>query len=108
LANLNKVYRPLRANSTLAVGGAATLESTLAVTGLVTLTQALILTNATVGSAAANTFRISSKDFTSGNTMLSINSEGTSVATATPSANRTIAIDYNGSTYYLIASTSAS
>jgi hypothetical protein len=41
MSNMHKIYKPLRANSTMEVGGAATLESTLAVTGATTLTGAL-------------------------------------------------------------------
>jgi len=52
--------------------------------------------------------KIGAKDLSAGNTMLAIQTEGTCVGTGTPTADRTIAIDVNGTTYYLLASTSSS
>ena len=66
------------------------------------------MNNVTLSAAAANSFKIGSVDLTSGNTMLSMYGEGTCVGTGTPSADRTIGVKVNGTTYYILASTSAS
>lgn len=58
-------------------------------------------------SSVADTVQIYSKDLTAGNTMLGLRTEGTNVGTGTPSANRTVAFELNGETYYLLASTTA-
>ena len=51
---------------------------------------------------------IFSSDLSAGNTQLSLYGEGTSVGSGTPTADRTISINVNGTQLYLIASTSAS
>lgn len=74
-----------------------------------TFTDELILTNVGAASAVANRLVLSAVDLSAGNTMLAINTEGTDVVgTGTPTADRTIAIEINGTTYYIITSTSAS
>ena len=74
-----------------------------------TFTDELVLHNDGAASAASDTIRLSAKDLSAGNTMISVNTEGTSsLGTGTPTQDRTIAIDYNGTTYYILASTSAS
>lgn len=74
-----------------------------------TFTDELVLHNDGAASAASDTIRLSATDLSAGNTMLSVNTEGTSsLGTGTPTQDRTIAIDYNGTTYYILASTSSS
>lgn len=69
----------------------------------------IILHNDGPVAAPADSLVISATDLSAGNTMLSINTEGTaSLGTGTPTQDRTIALEYNGTTYYLLASTSAS
>jgi hypothetical protein len=56
----------------------------------------------------ADAIQLFSTDLSAGNTILGIYTEGTGiVGTGTPTADRTIAININGTVYYLIASTSA-
>lgn len=70
--------------------------------------KCLAIGNQTLGSATADMVQITSKDLTSGNTMLAIRTEGTpvSAAVATVSTDK-IAIEVNGTTYYLLATTVA-
>ena len=79
------------------------------------------LATATFGTSATNTFSIASgtapssgvadtvqlysSDLSAGNTIPSWYTEGTNVGTGTPAANRTIALRFNGTVYYLLAST---
>jgi hypothetical protein len=53
----------------------------------------------------ADTVQFYSTDLSAGNTMPSFYTEGTNVGTGTPTANRTIAVRFNGTVYYLLAST---
>jgi len=55
-----------------------------------------------------DTIRIGAQDLSAGNTMLALETEGTPIGSGTPIANKTIAISVNGTTYYLVASTSSS
>lgn len=74
-----------------------------------TFTDELILTNVGAAAAAADKLVLSAVDLSAGNTILAMNTEGTGVVgTGTPTADRTIAIEVNGTTFYIIASTSAS
>ena len=74
-----------------------------------TFTNELILFNVRASSASSNKLNVSAVDLSAGNTILSINTEGTGVVgSGTPTANRTVAIEVNGTVYYLIASTTAS
>lgn len=92
-------------------------------------TQRMILTGsnnlglatATFGTSATNTFSVAngtapttgvadtvqyySSDLSAGNTIPSWYTEGTNVGTGTPTADRTIAVRFNGTVYYLLAST---
>jgi hypothetical protein len=69
-------------------------------------TQCLAIKTGTAATASpADTITIYSTDLSAGNTMLSIYTEGTTVGTGTPTANRTIAVRINGTVYYLLAST---
>jgi hypothetical protein len=52
-----------------------------------------------------DTVQYYSSDLSAGNTMPSWWTEGTNVGTGTPTANRTIAVRFNGTIYYLLAST---
>lgn len=79
------------------------------------------LATATFGTSATNTFSVAngtapttgvadtvqyySSDLSAGNTIPSWYTEGTNVGTGTPTADRTIAVRYNGTVYYLLAST---
>jgi len=79
------------------------------------------LATATFGTSATNTFAVFtgtapttgpadsvqfySTDLSAGNTIPSFYTEGTNVGTGTPTANRTIAVRFNGTVYYLLAST---
>lgn len=80
------------------------------------------LATATFGTSATNTFSVAngtapttgvadtvqyySSDLSAGNTIPSFYTEGTGiVGTGTPTANRTIAVRFNGTVYYLLAST---
>ena len=56
-------------------------------------------------SGVADTVQLYSSDLSAGNTLPSWYTEGTNVGTGTPTANRTIAVRYNGTVYYLLAST---
>jgi hypothetical protein len=53
----------------------------------------------------ADTVQFYSTDLSAGNTIPSFYTEGTNVGTGTPTANRTIAVRFNGTIYYLLAST---
>lgn len=66
------------------------------------------LTNRTAPTAGtADAVKMYSKDLSAGNTMLGIRTEGGgSLGTGTPTANRTVAIEYDGVTLYFLASTS--
>ena len=95
----------------------------LGATQRMTLTGAnnLGLATSTFGTSATNTFsvftgtapttgpadtvQLYSSDLSAGNTMPSWYTEGTNVGTGTPTADRTIAVRYNGTVYYLLAST---
>jgi hypothetical protein len=62
--------------------------------------------NGTAPTASTNdTVQYYSSDLSAGNTMPSWWTEGTNVGTGTPTANRTIAVRFNGTIYYLLAST---
>jgi len=62
--------------------------------------------NGTAPTASTNdTVQYYSSDLSAGNTMPSWWTEGTNVGTGTPAANRTIAVRFNGTIYYLLAST---
>jgi hypothetical protein len=98
-------------------------------TGALGATQRMTLTGsnnlglatATFGTSATNTFSVASgtapttgvadtvqyysMDLSAGNTMPAWYTEGTNVGTGTPTANRTIAVNFNGTVYYLLAST---
>ncbi len=98
-------------------------------TGALGATQRMTLTGSnnlglatsTFGTSATNTFSVASgtapttgiadsvqyysMDLSAGNTMPAWYTEGTNVGTGTPTANRTIAVNFNGTTYYLLAST---
>jgi len=74
----------------------------------VTFNNMISLTNVTMSAAPADYMRIGSTDLSAGNTQLSWYGEGTSVGTGTPAADRTIAVQVNGTQYYLLASTSPS
>lgn len=63
---------------------------------------------AALGSAPTDAVKMSSADLSPGNTMLALLTEGTPVGSGTPTQNRTIAIEVNGTVYYILASTSAS
>jgi len=79
------------------------------------------LATSTFGTSATNTFSVFtgtapttgpadtvqyySTDLSAGNTIPSWYTEGTNVGTGTPTANRTIAVRFNGTIYYLLAST---
>lgn len=56
-------------------------------------------------SGVADTVQLYSSDLSAGNTIPSWYTEGTNVGTGTPTADRTIAVRYNGTVYYLLAST---
>jgi len=74
-----------------------------------TMDSGLVLTTGTAPSAgAADAVALYSTDLSAGNTMLGIYTEGTPVGTGTPTQDRTIAVEVNGTTLYLLASTSAS
>ena len=69
----------------------------------------VLLTNVGAASAPDDKLVVSAVDLSAGNTILSINTEGTGVVgSGTPTADRTVAVEINGTVYYLIASTSAS
>ncbi len=55
--------------------------------------------------STTDTVQYYSSDLSAGNTMPSWWTEGTNVGTGTPTANRTIAVRFNGTIYYLLAST---
>lgn len=57
--------------------------------------------------STANNISLYSKDLSAGNTMLAIQTEGTPTGIGTPTQDTTIAIDINGTTYYILASTTA-
>ena len=71
-------------------------------------TNTLAIANGTAPTTGpSDEIQIYSTDLSAGNTMLGLRTEGTNVGTGTPTADRTVAIEINGTTYYLIASTSA-
>lgn len=73
------------------------------------MTTGVVLYNGTAPSAgAANAIALYSKDLSAGNTMLGIYTEGSPVGTGTPTQDRTVAVEVNGTTLYLLASTAAS
>lgn len=55
----------------------------------------------------ADTLQLYSTDLSAGNTMLGIRTEGTPLGVGTPTQDTTVAVEINGTTYYLLASTSA-
>lgn len=55
----------------------------------------------------SDTLSIYSTDLSSGNTMLGLRTEGSMIGIGSPTQNTTVAIEINGTTYYLLASTSA-
>lgn len=99
-------------------GGAATTQR-MTLNG----SNNLGLATSTFGTSATNTFSVASgtapttgvadtvqfysSDLSAGNTIPSFYTEGTNVGTGTPTADRTIAIRFNGTVYYLLASTIA-
>lgn len=64
-----------------------------------------ILTGTAPTTGPADTIQLYSTDLSAGNTIPSFYTEGTNVGTGTPTANRTIAVRFNGTVYYLLAST---
>ena len=74
----------------------------------VTFNNMISLTNVAMAAAPADHMCLGSTDLSAGNTQLSWYGEGTSVGNGTPAANRTIAVQVNGTQYYLLASTSSS
>lgn len=100
-------HRPYTFKKGVTVGGNLAVTGTFTPTGAIAAT--LELTSDTIGSASANSIRITSTDLTAGNTQLSIATEGGgSVGTGTPTADRTISIDYDGVQLYVLAATAAS
>ena len=97
-------------------GGAATTQR-MTLNG----SNNLGLATSTFGTSATNTFSVASgtapttgvadtvqfysSDLSAGNTIPSYYTEGTNVGTGTPTADRTIAVRFNGTVYYLLAST---
>jgi hypothetical protein len=97
--------------------GAASTTQRMTLTG----SNNLGLATSTFGTSATNTFSVFtgtapttgvadtvqfySSDLSAGNTIPSFYTEGTNVGTGTPTANRTIAVRFNGTVYYLLAST---
>ena len=65
------------------------------------------IANTTLSAAVANSMKIGSVDLSAGNTMLALYGEGTSIGAGTPTADTTIAVQVNGTTYYILASTLA-
>lgn len=64
-----------------------------------------VLTGTAPTTGPADTVQFYSTDLSAGNTIPSFYTEGTNVGTGTPTANRTIAVRFNGTVYYLLAST---
>lgn len=64
-----------------------------------------ILNGTAPTTGVANTVQYYSTDLSAGNTIPSWYTEGTNVGTGTPTADRTIAVRFNGTVYYLLAST---
>jgi hypothetical protein len=70
----------------------------------------LAIGNGTQGAAAANMIQLVSEDLSAGNTIPSIQSEGTGITTAAitnVTVTNKIAVKVNGVVYYLLATTSA-
>lgn len=67
-----------------------------------------ILTGTKPGSGVANQIQMYSLDLSAGNTMLGIYTEGTPIGSGTPTQDKTMAIEINGVTYYVLLSTTAS
>jgi hypothetical protein len=96
-------------------GASAALRMTLDGSGNLGLATSTFGTSATntfavfTGTAPttgpADTVQFYSTDLSAGNTIPSYYTEGTNVGTGTPTANRTIAVRFNGTVYYLLAST---
>lgn len=62
--------------------------------------------NVSIGGAVSDLFRIGSKDFSPGTTMMALNFEGTPVQAAAVSNTHNVPIEINGTTYFiLLAST---
>jgi len=64
-----------------------------------------VFTGTAPTTGVADTVQFYSSDLSAGNTIPSFYTEGTNVGTGTPTANRTIAVRFNGTVYYLLAST---
>jgi hypothetical protein len=64
-----------------------------------------VFTGTAPTTGVADTVQFYSSDLSAGNTIPSFYTEGTNVGTGTPAANRTIAVRFNGTIYYLLAST---
>ena len=69
--------------------------------------QGVLRLGNSTGGSPTNAVELRSLDLTGGNTMLGIVTEGTPIGSGTPAQNRTVAIDVNGTTYYLHASLAA-
>lgn len=79
----------------------------MSLTNQIKMNQPLSVVNASGSAADANSVKIFSTDLSAGNTQLAWYGEGTPVGSGTPVANTTIAVEVNGTQYYLIASTVA-
>lgn len=76
--------------------------------GLLDVDSAMELGNFFLSGAPTDGVKMASADLSPGNTMLAILTEGTPVGSGTPTQNRTVATEVNGTTLYLLAATSAS
>ena len=77
------------------------------VTDDVAASNTFVLSNGSTASTPNDSVSIFSKDLSAGNTMLALRTEGTPLGVGTPTQDTTIALEINGTTYYLLASTSA-
>jgi len=70
-------------------------------------TNTFVLANGSAASTPNDSVSIFAKDLSAGNTMLALRTEGTPLGVGAPTQDTTLAIEINGTTYYLLASTSA-
>lgn len=97
----------LGATQRMTLDGSANLGLATSTFGTSATNTFAVFTGTAPTTGPADTVQFYSTDLSAGNTIPSFYTEGTNVGTGTPTANRTIAVRFNGTVYYLLASTTA-
>jgi hypothetical protein len=95
----------LGATQRLTLDGSGNLGLATSTFGTSATNTFAVFTGTAPTTGPADTVQFYSTDLSAGNTIPSYYTEGTNVGTGTPTANRTIAVRFNGTVYYLLAST---